>query len=103
MVPSSFKVFNFNASRITSMRRIRSVQSIFESLDPDLISIQEIDLKGSVSIFSSKYHVFVNIEDSSNGIGIVTLVKKKFIVDDFVVGEVYWCQIRGPSVLECLS
>ena len=86
MVPSSFKVFNFNASRITSLRRIRSVQSIFESLDPDLISIQEIDLKGSVSIFSSKYHVFVNIEDSSNGIGIVTLVKKKFIVDDFVVG-----------------
>ena len=30
--------------------------------------------------------MFVNIENSSNGIGIVTLVKKKFIVDDFVVG-----------------
>ena len=69
------------------MRRIRSVQSIFESFDPDLISIQEIDLKGSVSIFSSKYHVFVNIgENSSDGIGIVTLVKKKFIIEDFVVG-----------------
>ena len=69
------------------MVRIRSVQSIFESFDSDIISIQEIDIKGSVSIFSSKYHVFVNIGDnSSDGIGIVTLVKKRYIVDDFVVG-----------------
>ena len=85
--PSSLKIFNFNASRISSLRRIRSVQSIFESFEPDIISIQEIDIKGSVDIFSNKYHVFVNIGDnSSDGIGIVTLVRKKFIVEDFVVG-----------------
>lgn len=85
--PSHLKVFNFNASRISSLRRMRSVQSIFESFDSDIISIQEIDINGAITIFSSKYHVFVNPGDnSSDGIGIVTLVRKKFIVEDFVVG-----------------
>ena len=85
--PSSLKIFNFNASRISSLRRIRSVQSIFESFEPDIISIQEIDIKGSVDVFSNKYQVYVNIGDnSSDGIGIVTLVRKKLIVEDFVVG-----------------
>mgnify|MGYP001467650847 FL=1 len=85
--PSNLKVFNFNASRISSLRRMRSVQSIFESFDSDIISIQEIDINGAITIFSSKYHVFVNPgENSSDGIGIVTLVRKRFIVEDFVVG-----------------
>ena len=85
--PSHLKVFNFNASRISSLRRMRSVQSIFESFDSDIISIQEIDINGAITIFSSKYHVFVNPgENSSDGISIVTLVRKKFIVEDFVVG-----------------
>ena len=87
MTPSCIKVFNFNASRISSLRRIRSVQAMFEALNPDLISIQEIAIKGSVDIFSSKYHVFVNIgENSSDGIGMVTLVRRHLIVDDFIVG-----------------
>ena len=87
MNPSCIKVFNFNASRISSLRRIRSVQAMFEALNPDLISIQEIAIKGSVDIFSSKYHVFVNIgENSSDGIGMVTLVRRHLIVDDFIVG-----------------
>ena len=53
----------------------------------DIISIQEIDINGAITIFSSKYNVFVNPGDnSSDGISIVTLVRKKFIVEDFVVG-----------------
>ena len=64
-----------------------SQQSKSQEFLHDIISIQEIDINGAITIFSSKYHVFVNPGDnSSDGIGIVTLVRKKFIVKDFVVG-----------------
>ena len=41
------KFFNFNGSRMSSLQRIRSMKAVFEALDSDIISIQEIDIKNS--------------------------------------------------------
>ena len=80
------KIFNFNGSRISSIQRIRSV-AVFEAYDADIISIQEIDIKSSVLVFSNAYHVLVNIEDEAkDSIGIVTLIKRTLKVKDFLIG-----------------
>ena len=81
------KIFNFNGSRISSIQRIRSVKAVFEAYDADIISIQEIDIKSSVLVFSNAYHVLVNIEDEAkDSIGIVTLIKRTLKVKDFIIG-----------------
>lgn len=81
------KIFNFNASRISSLQRIRSIKSVFEAFDADIISIQEIDIKSAVMIFSQSYHVFVNLEnEAKDSIGIVSLVRKTIRVKEFIIG-----------------
>ena len=84
---SILKIFNFNASRISSLQRVRAIKSVFEAFDADIISIQEIDIKSSVLIFAASYHVFVNLEDEAkDSIGIVTLVRKTIRVKEFNIG-----------------
>ena len=79
----SLKIFNFNASRISSLQRIRAIKSIFEAFNADVISIQEIDIKSSVIVFGASYHVFVNLEnEAKDSIGIVTLVRKTIRVKE---------------------
>ena len=62
---SIIRIFNFNASRISCLQRIRSMKAVFEALDSDIISIQEIDIKSSVLVFSNAYHVLVNIDNEA--------------------------------------
>ena len=84
---SILKIFNFNASRISSLQRVRAIKSVFEAFDADIISIQEIDIKSSVIIFAASYHVFVNLEnEAKDSIGIVTLVRKTIRVKEFNIG-----------------
>ena len=45
---SILKIFNFNASRISSLQRVRAIKSVFEAFDEDIISIQEIDIKSFI-------------------------------------------------------
>ena len=74
-------LFNFNAYRATSVDRLMELRIMFEKFDPDIISIQEIHIRNSLICFSDQYHVIVNIDKSSkDGIGIITLVKKKVIL-----------------------
>ena len=81
------KFFNFNGSRMSSLQRIRSMKAVFEALDSDIISIQEIDIKNSVLVFSNAYHVLVNLDnEAKDAIGIVTLVKRTFKIKDFIIG-----------------
>ena len=81
------KFFNFNGSRMSSLQRIRSMKAVFEALDSDIISIQEIDIKSSVLVFSNAYHVFVNLDnEAKDAIGIVTLVKRSLKIKDFIIG-----------------
>ena len=83
----SLKIFNFNASRISSLQRIRAIKSIFEAFNADVISIQEIDIKSSVIVFGASYHVFVNLEnEAKDSIGIVTLVRKTIRVKEINIG-----------------
>ena len=83
----SLKIFNFNASRISSLQRIRAIKSIFEAFNADVISIQEIDIKSSVIVFGASYHVFVNLEnEAKDSIGIVTLVRKTIKVKEINIG-----------------
>ena len=63
------------------------MKAVFEAFDADIISIQEIDIKTAVLVFSNSYHIFVNIENETrDSIGIVTLVKRTFKIKDFVIG-----------------
>ena len=81
------KIFNFNGSRISSLQRVRAMKAVFEALDSDIISIQEIDIKSSVMVFSNSYHVLVNLEnEAQDSIGVVTLVKRTLRIKDFIIG-----------------
>ena len=81
-------LFNFNAYRATSVDRLMELRIMFEKFDPDIISIQEIHIRNSLICFSDQYHVIVNIDKSSkDGIGIITLVKKKVILKDVIISD----------------
>ena len=81
-------LFNFNAYRATSVDRLFELRNVFEKFDPDIISIQEIHIRNSLICFSDQYHVIVNIDKfSKDGIGIITLVKKKVILKDVVISD----------------
>ena len=72
---TSINIFNFNASRCSNIVKMRQFYDF--QYDPSLVSIQEINIISALKVFSDKYQVFVNIEqDSVDGIGIATLVKK---------------------------
>ena len=85
---TSINIFNFNASRCSNIVRIRQFYDFFEPYDPSLVSIQEINIISALKVFSDKYQVFVNIEqDSTDGIGIATLVKKNIKIVDVIIGK----------------
>ena len=55
--------------------------------DPIFVAIQEINIASALKIFSEKFQVLVNIEESSkDGIGIVSLIKKDINIVDTIVG-----------------
>ena len=88
MINNNFILFNFNAYRATSIGRLIELRCVFEEFGPDIISIQEIHIKNSLICFSDQYHVLVNLESSSkDGIGIVTLVKKKVKIKDVIISD----------------
>ena len=63
------------------------MKAVFEALDSDIISIQEIDIKSSVLVFSNAYHVLVNIDnEAKDAVGIVTLVRRTLQIKDFIIG-----------------
>ena len=85
---TSINIFNFNASRCSNIARLRQFYDFFEPYDPSLVSIQEINIISALKVFSDKYQVFVNIEqDSVDGIGIATLVKKDIKIFDVIIGK----------------
>merc|ERR1712082_576442 len=75
---------NFNASRISSLIKIRN---FLNQYDPIFVAIQEINITSAIKIFSEKFQVLVNIEEGSkDGIGIVSLIKKDIHIVDTIVG-----------------
>ena len=83
----NINIFNFNASRCASLRRIQQFYEYFEPYDPTFVCVQEISVISALKVFSDKYQVFVNLEPGvTDGIGIVTLVKKGIKVTDVIIG-----------------
>ena len=82
-----FIILNLNASRIRIINRISNILLFLDSYAPFIVCIQEIHIVNALKVFSSKYEVFINIDENSNdGIGIVTLVKKGLHVSDSIIG-----------------
>ena len=87
-VISNINIFNFNASRCSNTVRIQKFYDFLEPYDPSLISIQEINIISALKVFSDKYQVYVNMEQESvDGIGMATLVKKDIKVSDVIIGK----------------
>ena len=81
-------IFNFNASRCKNTVKIQQFYEFFEPYDPTLVSIQEINVASALKVFSDIYQVYVNVEQESvDGIGIVTLVKKDVKISDVIIGK----------------
>ena len=80
-------ILNFNASRTSSLIKIRNFMNFINQYDPIFVAIQEINIASALKIFSEKFQVLVNIEESSkDGIGIVSLIKKDINIVDTIVG-----------------
>ena len=85
---TSMNIFNFNASRCRNTVKIQQFYEFFEPYDPTLVSIQEINVVSALKVFSDIYQVYVNVEQESvDGIGIVTLVKKDVKISDVIIGK----------------
>ena len=84
----NINIFNFNASRCSSIVKTRKFHDFFEPYDPSFVSIQEINIASALKVFSDKYQVLVNMEQKSmDGIGIATLVKKDIKISDVIIGN----------------
>ena len=80
-------ILNFNASRTSSLIKIRNFLNFINQYDPIFVAIQEINITSAIKIFSEKFQVLVNIEEGSkDGIGIVSLIKKDIYIVDTIVG-----------------
>ena len=85
---SSFNIFNFNAYRSRSIEKIEKFLVFFDDYDPLFVCIQEINVVSALKVFSGKYQVFINFEpDSKDGIGIVTLEKRRIKIPDSIIGK----------------
>ena len=88
MDTSSFNVLNFNAYRTRNLGKIDNFRNFLDGYDPVFVCIQEIHVMGALKVFSTKFQVLVNIEENSNdGIGIVSLVKKGLHISDSIIGK----------------
>ena len=81
------KVYNFNAFRCRSIVKIREFYEYFELYEPTLVFIQEINVASALKVFSDRFQVYINLEQNSDdGIGIVTLVRRNVKVEDVIIG-----------------
>ena len=84
----NINIFNFNASRCSSIVKIRKFYDFIEPYDPSLVNIQEINIASALKVFSNKYKVLVNMEqEAKDGIGIATLVKSDIKISDVIIGK----------------
>ena len=74
---TALNYINFNASRNSNLRKIEGFLNFLKEYDPIIVTIQEINIRSSLKIFSDTFQVIINTEpESRDGIGIVTLIKK---------------------------
>ena len=84
---SSLNLINFNASRCGNIGKVKGFNDFIEAYEPSIVCIQEINLATSLREFESRYQVYVNIEqNSTDGVGIVTLIRRGIRVNDIIVG-----------------
>ena len=85
---NNLKILNINASRINKRERILNLLYKINSLGPNIVCIQEINIRAAYNIFKDCYECIIN-EDIhiGEGIGIMTLVKKDIIIREKIIGE----------------
>ena len=76
---SSLKILNINASRINRRDRLIKLLYTINSLGPNVVCIQEINIREAFNVFKENYTVIINGDvNMGEGIGIMTLAKKIF-------------------------
>ena len=76
---SSLTIVNFNASRTRNLQKLEFFLQFLKSYNPSIVTIQEINVESALKIFSSNFQIIINIEmEAKDGVGIVTLVKKRY-------------------------
>ena len=82
----NYLIMNFNASRTSSLIKIRNFLNFINQYDPIFVAIQEINITSAIKIFSEKFQVLVNIEEGSkDGIGILSLIKKDIHINNIFI------------------
>ena len=87
MDSNNLNILNFNASRTCSLVKINKFLEFLNEYDPIFVCIQEINVVGALKVFSSKFQVLIKEASATDGIGIVTLVKKGFPILDSIIGK----------------
>ena len=84
---NSFTVINFNGSRNRNIEKVGKILEFIEEYKPSVVCIQELNVETALRVFSSKYQVYINIEDRNiDGVGIVTLVRIGLEVKNVIIG-----------------
>ena len=85
---SSLTIVNFNASRTRNLQKLEFFLQFLKSYNPNIVTIQEINVESALKIFSSNFQIIINIEmEAKDGVGIVTLVKKGITIIDSIIGR----------------
>ena len=68
----NLKILNVNASRISRRDRIVGLMALVKSIGPNIICIQEINIREAYAVFRDNFQVIINGDECmGEGIGIV--------------------------------
>ena len=84
----NLKILNINASRINRKDRLINLLYTIKALGPNVICIQEINIREAYNTFKDSYECIINGNTNmGDGIGIITMVEKGIIVKEKIIGE----------------
>ena len=67
---SSLTIVNFNASRTRNLQKLEFFLQFLKSYNPNIVTIQEINVESALKIFSSNFQIIINIEmEAKDGVG----------------------------------
>ena len=99
---TALNYINCNASRNSNLRKIGGFLNFLKEYDPIIVTIQEINIRSSLKIFSDTFQVIINTEpESRDGIGIVTLIKQGVRILDTIIsknGRIIGVKIKNAQI-----
>ena len=87
---NKLKILTVNAHRIGRIQKILELKEILVHENAHIIHIQEIVISSALKVFNKDFQVLVNFEEhaaNTDGVGIVSLLKKEIKLQDFIIGS----------------